>query len=260
MWEHVVAVNRERWYRHVVIRKKSKPRERGFFDDYPHFYQTSDTGAKPDRLNQRHRALIASNQEVLRGKSVLDIASHDGRWSLAAGKAGAGHVLGIEAREHLVQHARANMMEYGVGGAEFRQGDVMIELDRLEPGRFDTVLCFGFFYHTCDHMVLLRKIARLEPATLIVDTEVCPRGGTLIELREEATATEGSAAVPETNGSSALIGIPTRAALELMLRAIGFRPQRYYDWRNAGIERWDDLEDYYLGRRISLTATATGQR
>jgi 2-polyprenyl-3-methyl-5-hydroxy-6-metoxy-1,4-benzoquinol methylase len=90
--------------------------EPGFFDSYPRFYSTSQTGAKPNRLNKRHRALIDSNEAIIRGKSVLDIASHDGRWSLAAYRAGACHVVGIEAREHLVKSAQANMREYQVPG------------------------------------------------------------------------------------------------------------------------------------------------
>ena len=73
------------------------------------------------RLNQRHRALIQSNAAVIAGRRVLDIASHDGRWSLAASMAGAEYVLGIEARQHLAEAARDNMREYGVpaGKVEF---------------------------------------------------------------------------------------------------------------------------------------------
>ena len=29
----------------------------------------------------------------------------------------------------------------------------------------------------------------------------------------------------------------------------------YYDWQAAGIKRWDDLKNYYLGTRITATAT-----
>src|SRR5579863_7632854 len=99
---------RERWFRRM-IRLKRQPRSNGFFDSYPRFFSTSDTAAAPDRLNQRYRALIQSNAGIISGRRVLDIASHDGRWSLAAHKASAEHVLGIEARQHLVDAARDNM-------------------------------------------------------------------------------------------------------------------------------------------------------
>jgi hypothetical protein len=68
----------------------------GFIDEFPQFYSTSQTGAVPNRLNQRYRACLEWNEPVIRGNRILDIASHDGRWSFAALKTGASHVVGIE--------------------------------------------------------------------------------------------------------------------------------------------------------------------
>ena len=45
--------------------------EPGFFDSYPRFYGTSITRAEPNRLNHRQRALIESNEAIIRDKSVL---------------------------------------------------------------------------------------------------------------------------------------------------------------------------------------------
>jgi hypothetical protein len=229
----------------------------GFFDSYPRFSSTSETESSIDRLNQRHRALIQSNAEIIAGRSVLDIASHDGRWSLAAHKAGAKYVLGIEARQHLVESARISMREFGVpqGQVEFVQGDMMVELEQLEIGRFDTVFCFGFFYHTMDHMLLLRKIAHLTPASLVMDTAISTRPGSIIQLQHELIEREGNAAVGDPGDpAQALAGKPSRQALEWMLKAAGFSDLHYYDWRNCGIERWDDLKAYYMGSRVSGTA------
>lgn len=255
--ERLRSVNQERWFRAMVCFKHPRP-QRGFFDSYPRFFSTSATAPAPDRLNQRYRALIESNASIIASRRVLDLASHDGRWSLAAYKAGAEYVLGIEARQHLTDAARANMAEYGVpkGKVEFVQGDVMVELDRLECRSFDTVFCFGFLYHTSDHMALLRKIVRLKPTTLVIDTAICPRLGSIIEVQHEETEEESAAAFGDPgNPARALSGNPSRGALELMLKAVGFSSLHYFDWRNAGIKRWDDLKDYYLGRRVSVTAT-----
>jgi len=41
-----------------------------------------------------------------------------------------------------------------------------------------------------------------------------------------------------------------------MLKAPGVPTLHYYSWQNAGIKRWDDLKDYYLGIRVSVTAVA----
>ena len=254
---------RERWFRRM-IRLKREPRSAGFFDSYPRFFSTSDTAAAPDRLNQRHRALIESNAAIVSGRKVLDIASHDGRWSLAAHKAGADYVLGIEARQHLVNAARDNMREYGVpaGKVEFVQGDVMVVLDQLQSGSFDTVFCFGFLYHTIDHMPLFRKIARLKPANLVIDTTVSLRPGSVVEVHEEPTDHESTAAfgdlelVDPGKAVRAIKGYPSKEALQLMLKAVGFSNVRYFDWQAAGIKRWDDLKNYYLGTRITVTAQA----
>lgn len=254
--ERLWSVNRERWFR-TMVRWKSHARSVGFFDSCPRFFSTSATASAPDRLNQRHHALIQSNTGIISGRSVLDIASHDGRWSLAAHKAGAEYVLGIEARQHLTEAARVNMREYRVpeGQVEFVQGDVMVELDQLESGRFDTVFCFGFFYHTMDHMPLLRKIARLKPTSLVIDTVISTRLGSIIEVYDEAIEHESAAAVGDPgNPARAVKGYPSRAALELMLKAVGFSTLHYYNWRSVGIKRWDDLKDYYLGTRVSVTA------
>jgi len=232
--------------------------ESGFFDSYARFYSTSITGMKPDRLNQRYRALIESNSAIIDGKSVLDIASHDGRWSFAAYKAGARHVLGIEAREHLVKLAQENLRDYGVpvGAVHFLLGDVFVELDRLEPGTIETVFCFGFLYHTAHHMLLLNKIARLKPKYVILDTKVSLDPRSIIEIRRESVADESSGAVSEAgNPSYTVIGVPSRQVVELMLSAAGFESYSYYDWRGAGIKDWTYLDAYYRGKRISLVAT-----
>ena len=62
---------------------------KGFFDDYPNFFQTSKTVEHPNHLNGRFKAIIESNLNIIKNSSILDIASHDGRWSFAALKNGA---------------------------------------------------------------------------------------------------------------------------------------------------------------------------
>jgi hypothetical protein len=229
----------------------ARPAASGFFDGYPKYYSTSVTGAAPNRLNCRHRALIVANEAIIAGKSVLDLASHDGRWSFAALSVGAERVLGIEAREHLVLNATAAFQEYGIAKDryEFIQGDVFDEIDKIEPGSIDTVFCFGFFYHTLHHLLLLSKIARLKPKYLIIDTLIELRSVDAIYVRAEDTEGEGNVAM--AGAQHTVVGRPTRSALELMLANFGWTA-RYYDWHRAGIRQWDYLQDYHEGWRISL--------
>jgi 2-polyprenyl-3-methyl-5-hydroxy-6-metoxy-1,4-benzoquinol methylase len=193
------------------------PIETGFFDLYPCFYSTSVTGTAPNRLNQRHRALIAPNEAIIRGKSVLDIASHDGRWSFAAHKAGARYVLGIEARDHLVKSAELNMREYGVqeDRVRFVRGDVFEEFDRLESNTFETIFCFGFLYHTMHHMLLLSQIARLNPEHIILDTTIDLNRHNIIRVKTEKFSDENNAAVGAPGDPvHAVVGHPSRGALD----------------------------------------------
>lgn len=239
--------NRERWYRWVVARKNGQATP-GFFDRYPRFLSSSTTAATKERLNQRYRALIEWNHHLIEGKRVLDLASHDGRWSFAARQAGASYVRGIEARSHLVEAARANVREYDITDVDFIEGDIFQELDWLK-GEIDTVLCFGFFYHTLNHMSLLHKIAKLKPSHLIMDTAVSLKSGSIIEVEPEIPEEESCGAFERLKGT------PTKQALELMLTTAGFYHLEYYDWHHAGITDWRELKAYYLRKRVSLRAT-----
>ena len=81
------------WWRHDTEERADRSRARsdavapargGFFDAYPRFFETSQTSTQPWRLNLRHEAIFGDNAAAFPGARVLDIASHDGRWSLAA--------------------------------------------------------------------------------------------------------------------------------------------------------------------------------
>ena len=79
--------------------------EQNFCDLYPRFLETTETVPSRSRLNARWRAIIGWNQTILTGRRIVDFGCHDGRWSFAALKIGATHVIGIEARAHLVRKA-----------------------------------------------------------------------------------------------------------------------------------------------------------
>lgn len=228
----------------------------GFFDQYPSFLQSSRTGSNRNRLNGRHEALIEANRDVIEGATVLDIASHDGRWSFAAIKAGARHVVGIEGRTHLVASARDSMAAEGVPkeSYEFLHGDVHELIGSFEPGRFTTVFCFGFLYHTAKAASLVDEIGRLRPSHFLIDTAVVKSELPLILLRNEDPNVDGNAigTAGEMN-RSALVGTPSRPALELMLSSAGF-DFTYYDWPSHYHGNWLQLEEYREGARVTVRA------
>lgn len=243
----------------AIAKVRGLPIPTGFFDQYPRFYSTSDTAAVPNRLNQRWRACIEANEAIIRGSRVLDLASHDGRWSFAALKAGAAHTMGIEARPYLVTSAVSNMRTYGIPEQSFQfiAGDVFEELDRLQPGSIDAVLCLGFFYHVANHMLLLSKIDRLGAKYIILDTALYIDPYPVVALYAEEPEGEANAARIGSDriGSSfhqlVMCGAPSKSGLELMLSNFGWS-WTYYDWHHAGIGRWDDIVDYHENWRVTM--------
>lgn len=223
-----------------------------FFDEYSAFYTTSKTASHPNRLNHRYQALIENNSHAIYNKSILDLGSHDGRWSFAALKNNAKYVLGIEGRIFHIKNAEKNMKQYGAPEEKysFIIGDVHEEIMKISVGKIDTVFCFGFFYHTLEHMFLLSQIKRIRPKYLILDTSISNHSLPLIELRKEDTEIEGAGL---GNKKKILIGWPSKLAVEWMLDFFGFN-YSYYNWQDSGITNWEYIEDYKRGERISLIA------
>ena len=58
------------------------------------------------RLQERCTRIINSNLDAIKGKSVLDIAANNGRWSYAALAHGAKKLVSIEGRKERVDDAK----------------------------------------------------------------------------------------------------------------------------------------------------------
>jgi len=228
-----------------------------FFDSFKSFYDTSETGSSANRLNNRYMALIHSNKEIIRNSSILDLASHDGRWTFSAIKNNAKRVLGIEGREELVKKSFENMKKYGIPSEKysFVVGDIFEKMKELKPREFDVVFCFGIFYHIMNHMLLLTEFKRLQPRYIILDTEISISDQPVIYIRKENSFKEG-AAIPDSIqiGNAVIVGRPSKSALELMLNSLGFDVD-YYDWDSHGIKNWKYLEHYRSKKRPSFKGT-----
>jgi len=226
-----------------------------FFDSYTAFYNSSKTGNSPNRLNNRYQALIHSNKGIIKNSSILDLASHDGRWSLAAIENDAKRVLGIEGREELVKKSFENMKKYGIASEKysFVVGDIFEKIKELKPKEFDVVFCFGIFYHIMNHMLLLTEIKRLQPRYIILDTAITLISDQpIIHIKRENWSEEGDAILDSSHTSDEVLGgRPSKSALEIMLASLGF-DFNYYDWENSGITNWEDLDDYHSKRRITF--------
>lgn len=222
-----------------------------FFDEYPRFLETSKTGRSSDRLNARYTGLIHANRDRFADATVLDLASHDGRFSFAALQAGAARVVGVEVDGALVDAANGNFAHYGVAGDryEFIERDMFRQFEDLE--HFDVVLCFGILYHINDHMQLLTNIAGVEPRWIVVDTKVSQLDHAVIELRSAIGAS------PPPPGSH-LEGYPSRLALDAMLSSLGWESE-YFDWAGSGLIESPSMDDYRTGHRVTVVSRGNGR-
>ncbi|MGZ5400404.1 MAG: hypothetical protein ACXWDM_10360, partial [Nocardioides sp.] len=167
-----------------------------FFDEYPRFLDTSSTASNKKRLRMRHHAIFGSHAEIFPGARVLDIASHDARWSMAALHAGAAHTTGIEANRDLLKAAEETFQHYDVAPDTYRfinddvfdvLGDPLAhELD------VDLVMCIGFIYHTLRYQDLFAGVRALNPRYFLVDTAVILAEQPMVKLFSEDVSKESS--------------------------------------------------------------------
>ena len=216
--------------------------------------------AHANRLNWRTEILLARNRNLIEGKKVLDLASHDGRFSYACVQLGAKSVTGVEGRQELVDFAKQNVPE-----GTFVCADLFNYLADAKPGDFDTILCFGVFYHTMRQDEMLAQFRRLSPDTVIIDTAVYSEGvmlklgrqanrilkrlrgrpeepRTFLSFRQEDPSIESNTIV--NHGISA---VPTRELCELLFGINGFDYQEL-TWNPSD---WRHLDDYKEYRRTS---------
>lgn len=228
----------------------------GFFDEHTVFYDSTEIGANFARLNLRYEAIFTENRDVLAGKRVLDISSHDGRWSFAALSAGAASVVGIEARPDLVEQAEKNLAACGIAEDRYRfiAGDVF-EVLAHQDIEVDVVLCLGFLYHTLRYNELMKRIKDLDPSHLIFDTEVLPgRPKPVVQILTENTERRGNAVADDFSyGDKVLVGVPSLRALKVLGRAYDFDFDGLSDWSGLLRDNPDlpDVGDYRTGNRLT---------
>lgn len=234
----------------------SRKVEHGFFEDHPVFLGSTEISSFDARLNLRYEAIFAENRDILEGKRVLDISSHDGRWSFAALSAGASYVVGVEARADLVEQSEKNLAECGVEADryEFIAGDIFDVLANRDI-QVDVVLCLGFLYHTLRYNELFKRIKDLDPSHLVIDTEVLPgRPKAVVQILTENTERRGNAVSDDFSyGDQVLVGVPSLQALKVLGRAYDFEFDRLSDW--TGLLRDNatlpDVGDYRTGNRLT---------
>jgi cyclopropane fatty-acyl-phospholipid synthase-like methyltransferase len=238
----------------------------GFFDHFPNFYDSGNAAPVPsirERLNARYEAIIESNLPAIRGKRILDLGSHDGRWSFAAVQAGAERVIGIEPRPELVESANAHFSDAGVDASryEFIVGDALEVLSSREI-RVDTAFVLGIFYHLDYHVSLLGKLRETGAETMIVDTLTSPDrheadnfNNTIAFIVEATDPNENASNEIYPGAHLSLVGHPSRNFMHTAFGAFGYSFAEI-DWSKP-IQRWGNsgIGDYETGTRGTFVAT-----
>lgn len=232
--------------------------------DYASIGFSGNPGTPKDhnRFNMRWKMLFAENQHAIRDKVVVDLACNNGRMSYPCIMLGAKKVIGLEARQSLVDEGKATFDRLGVADRmEWNQGDLFDFLAGLAPGSVDTILCLGFLYHTTRQIDFFREVRRIAPRYAIIDTSVV-RNYTWIgrsSLFKKPPALfmyqDNADKTSDTTDADGLVYWPSKSFLETMFDKIG------YKWREIdygkGVTNWDGLPDYkrgirtgYIGERV----------
>jgi hypothetical protein len=217
-----------------------------FFDflaDNPRYARRSKS---INRLNKRFGFLISPYATDIAGSTVLDLASHDGRWSYALSSAGAEEVLGIEARADLIAQFKAYPPGEAKDRVSFVQGDVYEELPKLiRDGRtFDVVSVYGLYYHLMDHYGLLKLIKQLGPRLVIIDSEFFLSPDPAVRLQVEPTDNPLNSIEHEQGQAHAPVGFPSQAAVEVMANSLGYEVE-WADWEVVPRDEREGIYAYY---------------
>lgn len=233
-----------------------------FVVDYANL-RYGEKGGQSDfnRMNWRSELLLTRNQHAIKDKRVLDIACNNGRLSYPCLVLGAKQVTGIEVRQELIDKGKEYLAgtEYS-GKMHFVKSDVFDYLASVQPGEFDTILCFGFLYHTVRQVEFFRQVQRIMPDHVIIDTSVFknylwygksifsqPQPPCLFMISEDPQETRN------TFDSDGVAFWPTKSFLETMFNKIGYR-HRQIIYSKQEIKDWSGMKDYRKGYRISYIA------
>lgn len=213
-----------------------------------------------NRFNWRCETLLTQNKSFIESKTVLDLACNNGRFSYPCLSLGAKKVIGVEARRELIDLGNQYLEDSALKDRmEFVEADIFDYLASAEPKSFNTILCFGFLYHTVRQVEFFRQIKRLSPDNVIIDTSVATnyiwyglksflgQPPMLLMINENPNKTS------DTTDEDGVAFWPTRPFLEAMFETINY-DYRQLNYKKSGLKDWLGLQDYKKGLRVSYIA------
>lgn len=226
-----------------------------------HVTTTYDGGAldaiHATRLSMLKAALRAEYGDSIAGRNVIDIACHQGWFSVQLAQMGARDVLAVDARTEHVADATLIRDALGLSNLRIEQSDVHA-LSPANVGTFDIVLMLGLIYHLENPVGALRVARALTKRVCLVETQIVPGMTGVVDygsfrfvrplkgsfgIIDETEETHG----PEASTTGICL-VPSLEALFWILRKIGF----------SRVEMLPPPEDAYeqlrYGKRVMVAA------
>ena len=185
--------------------------------------------------------------------SALDISCHEGYYSLVLAEYFQ-TVTGLDKnRESLSKAAQITRL---LGHPEINFQNESVEFWDEKQGA-DFVLCFGLLYHVENPIQILRKLAALTKKTICIETQVLPydlsgaiEDGSFMwqrDLKGLFGVCADYSYRPE-GGMTDIALVPSRFALEFLLKQFGFRTISFYK------PSTDDYEQFVRNHRVIVFA------
>lgn len=126
------------------------------------------------RLRMLDGALAQAFPQGHADKRAVDLACHQGYFSLQLAQRGFAEVVAVDARADHIADVELIRTACGQDRVRPHQSDVHLVDSTAIGGPFDLVLCFGLLYHLEDPIGALRQARALCQDLCVVETQVVP--------------------------------------------------------------------------------------
>ena len=123
------------------------------------------------RTNLLLNDFLKYNEHMIKNKTVLDLACHDGVSTGNIKNLGSKYIYGVEARKELIDTAKNNVQE----NVEFFVGDIQDD-SLISPlvKKSDTVIVLGVLYHLYNHFGFFSLILKPNIEHVLIETIAGP--------------------------------------------------------------------------------------
>jgi hypothetical protein len=223
---------------------------------YRYAFTNGVTNEPPDPPTQaiheaRARLVFPDLDRIIGGNwsatECLDVACHEGWFSMQLAARGAARVVGLDIRGEHIKKANVIREITGLTNVTFEEAD-LFALDPAELGRFDVTLLLGLLYHLDNPVGALRLARSLTASVCVIETQVARAGPSLECLwgSGEARSGPGIAVVPSdtvhVQGGRDVALVPTLDALLQLLTAVGFRDAHVVDASPGDFDQFVDRD------------------